>query len=493
MNENFKNIIQSIKMKFLSEIIKYAKKYRIAVNVNFDYKIPQDLQTKIYDFYMLNYLHDGISEKDYQQLANDKYNNLYRNEKQIEAQININNAYNKLCQNLKIQLMNLLYYQIAREFSHAPYFYKEIITKELVKNILTKTQMKFFNDYLKICKNKKISETLKDSDFSKAKEIIDQLNPDKIFFVKLANKIFKILITDNGYGGKNWQQICNAYLMFFDSPIGTAIDHVFDLQHNTGNIFYKYPKYSELSQQITRILDEKKNLTNPIAFARKCSNSIQDACKYLLHLKDNVSQQQFKEQIDYYANRTLNRDQIIKILQNKDYKKIQDAYNTDRITVEDLIFCVQHFLKQKEYVIASNLLIGFESNLPQESITLEYIDWLCKNNVNSILCIFIKDQKINSDIVTDTFFKQINKLINRKYPNLDEITIQNMLQYMITYSPIDIINKLVDSNSDTLITIAIDNQIINKENTTNKLQQYLRKNNIKISTKLYKISLLIKS
>jgi hypothetical protein len=62
--------------------------------------------------------------------------------------------------------------------------------------------------------------------------------------------------------------------MFGKTSDVIAIDHVFDLQHNTGNIFYKHPKYSIYSNQVNWALDKKRNEINLYKLIDECSLSI---------------------------------------------------------------------------------------------------------------------------------------------------------------------------------------------------------------------------
>lgn len=500
-------------MSFISKIIKLAKKYRTAVSVNFNYTIPKDFFTGIYDFYMLNFLHDNISEKDYKELTNTNYSD-YKNDKQIEAQININNAYNKLCIYLKKEFMNLLYQQIARQFSHVKAFYEDLDGNQIydVLNSLDDKQKQFLNKYIKACEKNGVTGRGQ-SKFEDGQKMINLLKPDKIFFVKLAYKIFDKVINDGAYGGQNWKAICNAYLMFYTQNIGTAIDHTIDLQHNTGSVFYKHPKYNGVSLDVKQILDNKRNSTYPMKYVNQCSKSIQDACKYLLHSKYNISQDQFEqvkptysqllsnieentntsqeiydiiEQIDKDGKfDRLNKDIVYedkiknKIVINTFYNYVLDNKPTYELSIFNLIRFkkiidvksinkgIKFLLQRKNYYVLYKLIITKKIT---DKKTVEKIIQTIINNESHVVSDLINSNLLNNEQMD----KALNILINNKYyTDLADLIVQDKLtqkqQKMV-------INILIKSNSTEAYYYLIYHNKLNNEQRKIVLQKLIKNN-----------------
>ena len=334
-------------MKLSSKQIKIARKiadsYKVALNISFNYQVPRDIFTCIYDFYALNLLRNGIDESDYRELMQSTEFQGYQNPKEIEAQINVNQAYNKLCDYLKKQFMDLIYYQVARQFSHLRGFYEDYdpyILDNLMHDYFDQKQRKFIKKYLDYCEKNHISGRGQ-SKFQNGEKIINALHPERVFFIKLAKKVFESIINSGGYGGKNWADICEAYLMFLTSSTEEAIDHVFDFQHNTGSIFYKHPKYSILASDIKTILDNKRNAEYPMAYISHCSHSIQDACRYLMRLKYGVYQDQFK-QVEKTSG------QLIVDLNNNRISDMQVDYILDQILIKYGSVYIYHAIKNKK-------------------------------------------------------------------------------------------------------------------------------------------------
>ncbi len=83
-----------------------------------------------------------------------------------------------------------------------------------------------------------------------AKHVIEKTGRTVSEFVKQTIEAFD---QRNGweldYGGKAWQDICEAWIMLHEADnfntISVAIDHIYDLQHNTGFVLNKIPEYKE--------------------------------------------------------------------------------------------------------------------------------------------------------------------------------------------------------------------------------------------------------
>lgn len=103
-------------------------------------------------------------------------------------------------------------------------------------------------------------------------------------FMKMANKCFTELIWSQSYGGTNWANIANAYSKLAkaeDRPSKAIwIDHVYDLEHNTGSVFTKVKRYKKNGtyEWIKKALDFKAKLEKPKDFNKlvdKASSDLQ--------------------------------------------------------------------------------------------------------------------------------------------------------------------------------------------------------------------------
>ena len=287
MNKNLKIARRLIK---LASIL-IQDRNKTASIYNFTYTVPNDLPTMIYDFYMLQALSNkNYTLQNYNQLINDDEGiGRHRQQKYVQAKINVNDALKKLTEHLKNEFMNMLYYQVARQFSHLGYFISTL--GEKWKKNFNNNELDFINKYYLLQRKLTDVYSLEESSFSFGKQMINKFHPNRKFFITLAKKAFNYIIYGGGYGGPNWANICDAYLMFGSVPDQIAIDHVFDLQHNTGNVFYKYPKYSKVHDIINKILNEKRDAVYPVQYLDKCSPSIKNVCRYLCYQDYGVGEE----------------------------------------------------------------------------------------------------------------------------------------------------------------------------------------------------------
>jgi hypothetical protein len=108
-------------------------------------------------------------------------------------------------------------------------------------------------------------------------------------FIQIAKKAFTELHWSSEYGGKAWANIADGWFMldkandYNDKVI--AIDHAYDLQHNTGSIFNKLSTYHKEASNdsfykkqgykwIKAALDHKKNIKNVWELYKNVSSDV---------------------------------------------------------------------------------------------------------------------------------------------------------------------------------------------------------------------------
>lgn len=109
-------------------------------------------------------------------------------------------------------------------------------------------------------------------------------------YVRFCESIFNLkegddpesLGWDEGYGGKAWADICEAWFNLARaedlSTQAVYIDRMYDLQHNNGSVFNKVKRYSLEAtgyQWIAALLDFKATVKNPFNLLQRCSSLMQ--------------------------------------------------------------------------------------------------------------------------------------------------------------------------------------------------------------------------
>ena len=88
--------------------------------------------------------------------------------------------------------------------------------------------------------------------------------------VKLYEKLFMNGSWSSRYGGYKWARIADGWLQLHSAPetdiykLGSLIDHIYDLEHNTGTVFNKLKDYNLKGYDwIKQALDLKRDARNP--------------------------------------------------------------------------------------------------------------------------------------------------------------------------------------------------------------------------------------
>ncbi|RMD45321.1 MAG: hypothetical protein D6834_03785, partial [Aquificota bacterium] len=197
----------------------------------------------------------------------------------IGTETSLNEAIKTITDYLKKELLRVLIFSITSEFRHV----YDNNDEEIVRNFFLKYNLKdYYNKFeekvynmIEVTNDKKerIRKNIKrlggtDSymrrqsyaAFISSKEAPEKkLKMIKDAFVKLAWELY--------YGGKAWSNIVDGWFMLNDAKTLNdkiiAIDHVYDLQHNTSTIFNKVQSYYKEGKDwswILKALDKKANI-----------------------------------------------------------------------------------------------------------------------------------------------------------------------------------------------------------------------------------------
>lgn len=229
------------------------KQFFVEIFGSFSYHVPIDKEKMIYDFYMLQLLRgrsalgtkldtlrglgQDIPSKDttYFEPNKEYFKNLEDREKQVDYMLE--EITDILLPQMKQEFLNVLVYCVSSEFKHLldsndP----DILELMLAKN----NSLPQFKKLLKVL--------LKNSD-KNYHAVMKYFGNNIDEFMNLAKFLFENAEWNEKYGGKLWINIVNAYFMLKNanakSKLFIAIDHVLDLEHNSGMLFDKVEKYAK--------------------------------------------------------------------------------------------------------------------------------------------------------------------------------------------------------------------------------------------------------
>jgi hypothetical protein len=173
----------------------------------------------------------------------------------------------------------------------------------MVKKYFPQSQKNFF-DFLQTIESKDNDDEINRNFRSYDEEpILVSRGPEKIDYYFAAKKSFKefydfIVIAklffekadwNENYGGPRWANIADAYFRLASSKSVNqkiiAIDHLYDLEHNTGSIFTKDNSFDKLSK-IKKALDFKSQVKSIKELLDKVSSSMNKLASRIIHIKN---------------------------------------------------------------------------------------------------------------------------------------------------------------------------------------------------------------
>lgn len=248
---------------------------------NFDYKVPADKEKQLYDFFMLSFIFNSTQKKV------PKNPNEEDKVKYAVAEVR-----DKLLPVLQKEMLSAVFFSICAEFRYV-LDYNDVNTciKIIEEDLGTKYSAvlkKYFKDYGLRTNSKMQSlarrpdtsmfvEKGKKPDYKKSFQSAVKASPILSDIVEVAEVLFLKAKWANAYGGKAWAGIAKGWLQLNRAKNANDqmvwIDHVYDLQHNTGSVFTKVDSYAKSGgyHWLKDALDFKRDIKTPHALLDKVS------------------------------------------------------------------------------------------------------------------------------------------------------------------------------------------------------------------------------
>jgi len=252
----------------------------------FDYRLPDDPELILYDFYFLT------------TYGNDIETNM------PEADFAIKEASDKIVESLHAHMLKAVKYALCSEIRHIFDGLRDIESlEELAK--MDKKINRFVNSYSRNYElstgidltNRELRGVLtKETESSRLasyEAIIEtqkELNMTNMELAKIFSSLFLELDWKRDYGGRAWDMIVDGYKMLLKAKRKNekiiAIDHTYDLQHNTDTVFNKlqiYYKDSSGYGWIRRALNWKKDVEDIRFFYEKVSPQLRRIVAFIAY------------------------------------------------------------------------------------------------------------------------------------------------------------------------------------------------------------------
>lgn len=272
-----------------------------------DYKVSNSPKVLLYDFYLLSYLSSLILDPGTRKdvgLTGVGYSGKFFGREGKELDEDIQNAQRKLLPFLGTKLSQALFIAIASELRH-------VLDRNQQWSKFKHTDNKTFRNYIRTLRlmtdnelkdfhptrNLERPELEVDSKgrkvaYQAAKKAIKETGGNVIDFARMSADAFKDLNWSPAYGGKAWADIAQGYIDLRQAlnnynpeapnpssesaeKLIAAIDHAFDLEHNTGTVLNKVKYFSVGGDYywIATALDDKRD-ADMYSIASKASSDM---------------------------------------------------------------------------------------------------------------------------------------------------------------------------------------------------------------------------
>ena len=229
---------------------------------NWNYKIPQDKESLLFDFYALSSITPS-------QLNNENLKMAFEEAKELIT--------NTLVEEFKVAVFRSL----SSEFRHAMNW-GMMDKSALMRNLQLFSEIDPALGQKIHFRLKKLMELPKDKRYFNRETSYKFLKSLNYPPQKMADAMSEIFLdhpsftNDPDYGGEPWSNIAKAWAKLFtvkglDNKM-VLIDHIYDLQHNNDTVFNKLEEYYKDGYRwITNALDFKRDIKNPVELYDKVS------------------------------------------------------------------------------------------------------------------------------------------------------------------------------------------------------------------------------
>ena len=231
-------------------------------SISAEYKVPEDRETRVYDFYTLALYDSLLSHKGTVQAGLLKPG--WDEDTVADLQAYVHDGIETITRELKRDLLDATSLSVSAELRHA--FDREENHDKVFQTVGEKLSPKLRKFYINLVHQKVMYKTIRKSpkwakkemqwrekgqtsNYTIAKNAFDKSKITYQELARIGEDVFMMDIWPSSYGGEPWKNICLG-LAKLDSAksikeIIAAVDHILDLEHNTGIMLNKVKRFSK--------------------------------------------------------------------------------------------------------------------------------------------------------------------------------------------------------------------------------------------------------
>lgn len=198
----------------------------------------------------------------------------------------------RLLDNLIEHLMLVIQFSCASEFRHfGGYAYGDLeAVKDTRKELVSEfPELVWSFQSAELNTNKYIVQKGRRSRAQSYEDIQHAFKNDMYRAMKMMGRAFREFVWDDAYGGQKWADGVDGWFRLFNAQTLSekiiAIDHAYDLQHNTGVLFNKHPIYENQSGKVANFLNHKRYARSLREIYQRCTWSNKYASQYHIFLR----------------------------------------------------------------------------------------------------------------------------------------------------------------------------------------------------------------
>jgi hypothetical protein len=265
-----------------SSILEAARS--LTEGLSYSYKIPGDREKRLYDFYLLNLYKSFMENQNYAKRLQTLPGVDDDTVKDLEAIVQ--DGSRELGAEIRDDLLAAIVTAVSSEFRHIVDSNTHIDIEDFMKDKgVFENFKKWMRSYHRSLGQDKVpyywnrptdrKNQGSNKSYTAASKATKSSGWDLESFMNIAMKAFKSLNWGSSYGGKRWADIAKSWFKLKNAPEKEWpiwIDHVFDLEHNTGTMLNKVKRFGKDGNYswIKKALDAKFSMT-PIQLARASS------------------------------------------------------------------------------------------------------------------------------------------------------------------------------------------------------------------------------
>ena len=236
---SLKKIIEMVESECRSKVL--------TESISYEYKVPKDPEIRFYDFYILSLYDSLLKHKD--TLRNGLLKPGWDEDTVADLVSIVHNGFEELLNYMYKDVLDAASYAVMSELRHTLDNGNEDYIFKALKPTGLSGKFKLFDDHYSKSPTATDVDGVETKTSDHAVEAFQKVKMSVDDIIKIGKVVFDLDIWEKKFGGSNWTNITKGLERLKNAKSlnekTVAIDHIFDLEHNTGSLFTKINRYKK--------------------------------------------------------------------------------------------------------------------------------------------------------------------------------------------------------------------------------------------------------